>query len=172
MAIKHSLLLVFILIVAANFSFAQKELRMEHDRKKTIRVIKEGQRIFYKRYSDTHKHTGRLNEIRDSILIVDGQPVDVASIEMIGRKPIGLVILKSAAMVVGVPLFAFGTAQLFFFGPVASVLWIGSGDWVPALGAFLDITFGSINRITGLLPWLTKFKRYRVPMGWKISVQS
>ena len=167
--------ILFICLLLSIFLFndqtvnAQQALRLTHEKTERVKYIKLGNRIFSRTNDKDKKYIGRMKEIRDSIILVNGKEVKLADIKFIGKRPVGVEVLKVVGMVAGIPIYIFGTGQMLF-GAAFMINGLVSAEPLFYLGGFLDVHFGGLFRLLGSSPWFLGFKKYRPSRGWQISV--
>lgn len=133
------------------------------------KFFKPNKRIVYRLYEDDKKQRGRLGEMEDSTLYIDGVAHQLSDFKMIGGRSAGLVTAK----VIGGTVFATGSI-ISAMGAYWIVVGLNNDDSCEGvilvlLGAGVA-TIGTAAVLVGAIPLAITGKRYRLDTKWDVEI--
>jgi len=169
---------VLILITGFSKVFSQEVMPVDtvlmfvHKTKAKNKFINENKKITYWLKDENEKQKGRLQDIQDSFLIIDGRTIPFDQFLKIGSKSTGLKIVQTTGKVLvitGTVVSSYGTYLIIYGKSIADV--DGCGSVITIIAGVMVVLVGVPVIIIGAIPLALVGQRFNMEKKWNMQLQ-
>ncbi|MCH8903822.1 MAG: hypothetical protein IIA45_07915 [Bacteroidetes bacterium] len=159
-------ILLLILLISPILSSSQSVLELRQENTGKVKHIKEGTFVMYKTDSTGSIHRGKVNELRDGIIVIGQRTLRVKQLTMVGE----LSVVTNSVILLAMPFVVVGVIQATA-GLVFLTRGLATSNTAFLIGGLTDFVTGFLVFEVGMSPWFLTSNRRYAKDGWTYKVK-